>query len=133
MLSRELRYDEVKEVFWTDGKVVQAYIHNDARWFHTFVANRVQQIRERPNPEQWKYVEGKSNPADDASGGLSPKDLLQPSRWLRGPSFLWEHHDSWRNLDKSEPEPLQPDDKEVRKASAFTTNMAKKGEIRHPI
>lgn len=126
MLSRELRYDEVEEVFWTDSKVVQAYIHNDARWFHTFVANRVQQIRERTVPEQWKYVDKKKNPADDASRGLSPKDLLQSSRWLRGPSFLWDHHDSWKNLDKSEPEFLQPDDKEVRKASSFTTCMTNK-------
>ena len=76
MLSRELRYNEVEEVFWTDSKVVQAYIHNDARQFHTFVANRVQQIRERTLPKQWKYIEGKNNLADDASRGLSPKDLL---------------------------------------------------------
>ena len=54
MLNRELRYNEVEEFFWTDSKVVQAYIHNDARRFHTFVANRVQQIRERTVPEQWK-------------------------------------------------------------------------------
>ena len=121
MLSRELRYDEVEEVFWTESKVVQAYIHNDARQFHTFVANRVQQIRERTVPEQWKYIDGKNNPADDASRGLRLKDLLQTSRRLRGPSFLWDPHYSWKNLNKSEPEPLQPDDKEVRKASAFTT------------
>ena len=116
MLSREVRYEEVEEVFWTDSKVVQAYIYNDARWFHTFVAHRVQQIR-----EQWKYIDGKNNPADDASRSLSPKDLLQPSRWLRGLSFLWDHHDSWKNLERSVPESLQPDDKEVRKASTFTT------------
>ena len=76
MLRRELRYNEIEEVFWTDSKVVQAYIHNDARRFHTFVANRVQQIRERTVPEQWKFIEGKKNSADDASRGLSPKDLL---------------------------------------------------------
>ena len=74
MLRRELRYDEIEEAFWTDSKVVQA------RRFHTFVANRVQQIREHTVPEQWKYIEGKKNPADDASRGLSPKDLLQSSR-----------------------------------------------------
>lgn len=129
MLSRELRYDKVEEVFWTDSKVVQAYIYNDARRFHTFVANRVQQIRERTVPEQWKYVDGKNNPADDASRGLSPKDLLQPSRWLQGPSFLWDHHDSWKNLDKSEPELLQADDKEVRKASSFITCMTNKEQF----
>lgn len=82
MLSRELRYDKVKEVFWTDTKVVQAYIHNDACRFRTFVENRVQQIRERTVPEQWKYIDGKNNPADDGSRGLSHKDLLQSSRWL---------------------------------------------------
>ena len=101
MLSRELRYDELEEVFWTDSKVVQAYIQNDARHFHTFVANWVQQIRERTVPEQWHYVDGKKNPADDASRGLSPKDLLQSSRWLRGPSFLWDHCGSWKDFDKS--------------------------------
>ena len=51
--------------------------------------NRVQQIREHTVPEQWKYVEGKKNPADEASRGLSPNDLLQSSRSLHGPpSFL---------------------------------------------
>ena len=59
MLSRELRYDELEEVFWTDSKVVQAYLQNVARRFHTFVAIRVQQIRERTVPEQWHYVDGK--------------------------------------------------------------------------
>ena len=75
MLNRELRYDEVEEVFWMDSKVVQAYIQNDACRFHTFVANRVQQIREHTVPEQWHYVDRKNIPADDASHGLSPKDL----------------------------------------------------------
>jgi len=129
MLRRELRYNEIEEVLWTDSKVVQAYIHNDARRFHTFVANRVQQIRERTVPEQWKFIEGKKNPADDASRGLSPKDLLQCSRWLRGPSFLWDHHDSWRNSDNGEPESLQPDDKEVRKASSLTTHTTNKDQF----
>ena len=128
MLRRELQYDELEEVFWTDSKVVQAYIQNDARRFHTFVANRVQQIRERTLPEQWHYVDGKNNPADDTSRGLSPKDLLQSSRWLQGPSFLWEHRGNWRDFNKSAPEPLQLDDKEVKKASSLATSVSNKEE-----
>ncbi|XP_073234570.1 uncharacterized protein [Porites lutea] len=128
MLRRELQYDELEEVFWTDSKVVQAYIQNDARRFHTFVANRVQQIRERTLPEQWHYVDGKNNPADDASRGLSPKDLLQSSRWLQGPSFLWEHRGNWRDFNKSAPEPFQLDDKEVKKASSLATSVSNKEE-----
>ena len=44
ILQRELEYEEITETFWTDSKVLIGYISNDARRFHVFVANRVQQI-----------------------------------------------------------------------------------------
>ena len=52
ILRKELEYEQITEVFWTDSKVVIGYISNDARRFHTFVANRVQQIRDRTSPDQ---------------------------------------------------------------------------------
>ncbi|XP_032225762.1 uncharacterized protein LOC116608834 [Nematostella vectensis] len=67
MLGSELRYDGVEEVFWTDSKVVQGYIYNEGRRFHTYVANRVQQIRDHTNPKQWKYVDTNNNPAKNIS------------------------------------------------------------------
>ena len=53
--SFQLRVNQVEliDVFWSDSKVVLGYIHNDSRRFHIFVANRVQQIRESTNPNQW--------------------------------------------------------------------------------
>jgi len=42
ILQRELEYDQITEVYWTDSKVVIGYINNDARRSHVFVANRVQ-------------------------------------------------------------------------------------------
>ena len=120
-LQQELEYDNVSEVFWTDSKVVLGYINNDARPFHTFVANRVQQIRDHTSPNQWHYVETKSNPADDASRGLSARSLVDRKRWINGPAFLWENDESWRNLDSQyEPLELSLDDKEVKKVSVFT-------------
>ena len=122
MLKRELRYELTDEIFWTDSKVVLAYISNNARRFHTYVANRVQQIPDLTTPEQWRYVESKSNPADDASRGLSPTNLVKSSRWLTGPQFLWENCDNWRDFgDNSKPAELSSDDKEVRKASTLAT------------
>ena len=38
------------EHFWTDSNVVLGYIGNEARRFHTFVANRVQRIHFSTNP-----------------------------------------------------------------------------------
>ena len=47
MVQKELNYVNMKQYFWTDSKVVLGYINNDAKRFHTFVANRVQVIRSR--------------------------------------------------------------------------------------
>ena len=52
ILLKELEYEQITEVFWTYSKVVIGYISNDARRFHTFVANRVQQITDRTSPDQ---------------------------------------------------------------------------------
>jgi hypothetical protein len=90
MLNNELTYDNVVNVFWSDSRVVLGYINNDSRRFQVFVANRVQQIRNATSPEQWHYVESEDNPADDASRGLTSEQLTGDSRWLNGPSFLWQ-------------------------------------------
>ena len=38
------------EFFWTDSRVVLGYISNEAKRFHVYVANRVQEIRDLPDP-----------------------------------------------------------------------------------
>lgn len=89
LLSTELMYPEQKDIFWTDSKTVLGYINNEARKFQVFVANRVQQIRNLTDPSKWNYVESAKNPADDASRGISTKQLTDECRWLKGPEFLW--------------------------------------------
>ena len=89
-LHRELKYDNVKEYFWTDSTVVLGYINSDAKRFHVFVANRVQQIRDSTDPKQWNYVSTENNPADCLSRGLSAERLMQNTSWLNGPEFLRE-------------------------------------------
>ena len=88
VLQRELEYYQITEVYWTDSKVVIGYINKDARRFHVFVTNRVQQIRDHTLPSQWKYVETDHNPADDASHGQNAQNLIENSCWWNGPEFL---------------------------------------------
>lgn len=71
MLKSELEMHIDEEYFWTDSQVVLAYINNEARRFHVFVANRVQLIRQTTYPKQCHYIETAQNPADHASWGLS--------------------------------------------------------------
>lgn len=117
MLREELGYADVKEYFWTDSKVVLGYINNDARRFHTFVANRVQKIRHSTTPQQWLYVPTDENPADGASRGKTVNELLT-SNWFTGPVFLWEK-------EILTPKDVVPDlpigDPEVKKAQTLQT------------
>ena len=86
-LRRELSLGEIEETFWTDSQVVLGYIANESRKFHIFVANRVQEIQEKTSVNQWRYVDTKANPADEASRGLHARNLKE-SKWIKGPTFL---------------------------------------------
>ena len=66
------------------------YFKNEYKQFQTYVANRVDEIREVKSPDQWRHCPGKVNPADDASRGLKPQKLSCQHRWWIGSVFLWE-------------------------------------------
>lgn len=89
ILKEEMNLADAEAYFWTDSQVTLGYINNEARRFHTFVANRVQRIHRTTTPQQWRYIPSDENPADYASRGLSVNDLVTSS-WFRGPKFLWE-------------------------------------------
>ncbi|GBM15237.1 hypothetical protein AVEN_144031-1 [Araneus ventricosus] len=47
---------------------------------------------------QWSYIPGKLNPADLASRGCTPQQLLR-SRWWEGPAFLKGSPEPWPNCE----------------------------------
>ena len=111
----------MKEIFWTDSKTVLGYINNDARRFHVFVGNRVQEIREQSSPNQWHYIETKSNPADIASRGAGAQELIDNPLGWNGPEFLWNPCKDWDSVNDNPSIP--PDDPEVKKVSARATQI----------
>ncbi|XP_041484991.1 uncharacterized protein LOC121431537 isoform X2 [Lytechinus variegatus] len=119
-LRKELRYKEIREFFWTDSKIVLGYINNEARRFHVYVSNRVQEIRNRTNPSDWYYVDTSCNPADDASRGLTASELLHSSRWLEGPTFLHVSGQFQPPIQTEQPV-LEQSDPEVRRVSTLST------------
>ena len=78
---------QVEETFWSDSMTPLQYIKNQTRRFHTFVANRMAEFQETTFPEQWHYLPGSIDPADDGSRGVSAQHF-QPG-WS-GQSFLWQ-------------------------------------------
>ena len=100
LIKRELELPIADEVFWTDSKVVLAYLANEARRFHVFVGNRVQYIKERSTIKQWRYVATEENPADIASRGMPVRELIA-SDWITGPKFLWKAQLPDKDIDNN--------------------------------
>ena len=95
------------------------YIQNESKRFHVFVANRVQETREKTSTEQWKYVDTKQNPADEASRGMKVGEF-STSRWICGPEFLQKNENEWPANDSSKRE-VPSDDPEVKAATIKAT------------
>ncbi|XP_028408200.1 uncharacterized protein LOC114530778 [Dendronephthya gigantea] len=128
-LRHELDLEIDQEIFWTDSKVVLGYIANETRRFHIFVANRVQEIQDHTSVDQWRYVESKSNPADEASRGVKAKEISE-SKWLSGPSFLWKPEEQWpsNNQENQHIRELSSSDPEVKKAVVCSTSRVDSDE-----
>ena len=113
-LDKELQQINPTHVYWTDSKIVLGYIFNETKRFHIFVANRVDQIRQHSEPNQWHYVSSENNPADHASRGLDTEEMIN-SNWQIGPDFLREE-----TIEFNDPKvDISIDDKEIKAYTAF--------------
>nr|XP_039272687.1 uncharacterized protein LOC120346953 [Styela clava] len=97
---KELKLPIDASIFWTDSTTVLRYLANTDKVLKTFVANRVNVIKEVSDVNQWYYVPSKLNPADVASRGMSADEFLNYPQWKFGPEFLWKNQEEW---------PKQPD------------------------
>lgn len=102
LLSRLLNH--VKGVFgipmdcvhaWTDSTIVLSWLSGSPKRFKTFVGNRVATIIDSIPPVHWKHVAGIENPADCASRGLYPSEILTHQLWWNGPTWLKETPNKW--------------------------------------
>ncbi|XP_064653222.1 uncharacterized protein LOC135503550 [Lineus longissimus] len=121
--ENQLQMEILAKVFYTDSQVVLGYISNEAKRFHIFVSNRVQQIRDLTEVKTWRHVVTDANPADLASRGMSATDLLASSLWWKGPEFLRET----TNLpapDIEAAQQLSEDDPEVKRTAVTLATRA---------
>ena len=98
-------------VFRTDSTVVLKYINNDKARYKIFVANRIALIREHTTKDQWKFVPGSLNCADDGTRGVDSE------RWTKGPEFLLEDESKWPNNPEANNMHVLTPDMEVRVAT----------------
>ncbi|XP_054746751.1 uncharacterized protein LOC129251377 [Anastrepha obliqua] len=110
----ELRYPLFA---WTDSTITLAWLQaHPSRWV-TFIANRVADIQEVLPPGCWNHVRSEQNPADCASRGITPSELLRHQLWWAGPIFLKSTEQLWKQ----------------KKSKEHTTELSIRNSIRAPV
>lgn len=74
--------------YYSDSQITLAWIKSPSSKWKTYVANRVEQIYKVSEINHWYYVASKHNPADCASRGQLPEQLIANELWWKGPEWL---------------------------------------------
>jgi len=70
---------------YSDSQVVLHWIKNENKTWKKYVQNRIEQIRQLTDINDWQYIPSSENPADILSRGCSLKELKDKSLWWTGP------------------------------------------------
>ena len=100
---KELFHVPLSSVYaWSDSTIVLSWLIGNPRRFKAYVSNRVSQIMDLIAPDRWSHVSGFENPADCASRGLFPSELLNHELWWSGPEWLYLPSSDWPKQPSSQ-------------------------------
>lgn len=83
--AQELFKQDASLTAFCDSKIVLAWLGSHPSKWKVFIANRTTQILDFLGVEHWHYIDTKHNPADYASRGLFPNEIICNSFWWNGP------------------------------------------------
>lgn len=76
-------------ICFSDSTVALNWISESPSRWNVFVANRTTKIQENVDKANWFHCQGSDNPADLATRGLTPNELMSPQCiWFTGPAWL---------------------------------------------
>ena len=81
--------------YFTDSCVNLLRLQQGPKPYKVWVANRVADILDNTNAENWHFTPGQDNPADLASRGCNMDDLLKSEVWWHGPKWLSGPKSQW--------------------------------------
>ena len=98
-IAEVLNIDREFITFWTDSTSVLWWVKGYSRQFKPFIANIIGEIQTSTNPNTWRYVPTKENPADYLTRDTTLTTLSQLKVWWERPIFLSEDKSNWPQLE----------------------------------
>ncbi|XP_029675204.1 uncharacterized protein LOC115242804 [Formica exsecta] len=124
-IGRVLETSDVTIHLWSDSTVALGWIRGHPAGWKTYVANRVSEIQTSLPDAVWHHIPGRDNPADCASRGLSPKELVNHPLWWHGPTWLSTETGDWTTAGDCDGESELP---EQRASSHAATSIKEKSQ-----
>lgn len=94
-VKESMEWPDADYVLWVDSSAVFFWIRKVPREMKTFVANRVSSIQSNTDINCWRHINGKENPADLLTRGISAQELVDNKLWLHGPEWLLLSEEQW--------------------------------------
>ncbi|XP_062700456.1 uncharacterized protein LOC134284909 [Aedes albopictus] len=101
-VAESLKRFQAERYAWTDSTIVLQWLSGHPRKWNTYVANRTSSILEVLSRKHWAHVASNDNPADCASRGISPAELIDHHLWWSGPTWLAEDSATWNRTNPSD-------------------------------
>ena len=73
---------------WCDSTIVLAWLDGSSKRYKTFVGSRISTTLKLIPADQWLHIPTNHNPADCASRGIMPAELVDHTLWWEGPTWL---------------------------------------------
>lgn len=84
-----------RRFLWTDSMIVLHWLNNSPRNAKVYVAHRIAETKELSAGCTWNHVRTDDNPADLASRGVMPGEIVERNLWWHGPDWLKHSPDRW--------------------------------------
>lgn len=84
-----------KKYIWSDSKTVISWLKNGNKKYHQFVSLSISEILDTTDLQEWRWIPGKHNVADEATKWAKKPDISFESRWFKGPDFLLKPVSEW--------------------------------------
>jgi hypothetical protein len=87
--------DITRTLLFTDSTTVLCWLKTSPHLLKSYVSNRVTEILDLTSPQQWNHVSSCDNPADCASQGIYPIELIDHPLWWKGPPWMILPFEEW--------------------------------------
>lgn len=126
--ARNLSIAKSSVYLWTDSSIVLTWLQSHASRWLPYVSARVRTIHELFDAKHWQHVRTHENPADIASRGVLPSELINNEMWFHGPKWLLSNESEWPKLKINSP----PDDKLEVKQGVFINAIQTQADTIEP-